>query len=229
MDHPLIRAVRRELKRRGDPAKAPAMQAYMKSAMPYRGVATPIRREIQNDLFSAHPLRDFDEWHEVVMTLWRNAAFREERYIAVGLTGDRRYRSHQTMKAMRVYEEMVVTGAWWDYVDTIASDRLGNLLRIYPKGMKRRMLAWNRSSNLWKRRSSIICQLGFKEDIDLDLLYRCIEATMHEEEFFIRKAIGWALRQHAWTDPGAVVRFVRKHGNRLSNLSKREALKNVEK
>jgi 3-methyladenine DNA glycosylase AlkD len=89
------------------------------------------------------------------------------------------------------------------------------------------MLSWSRSTNLWKRRTAIICQLGFKEHTDLELLYACIEPSLGSNEFFLRKAIGWALRQHAWTDPGEVKRYVRRNRDRLSGLSLREALKNV--
>ena len=80
---------------------------------------------------------------------------------------------------------------------------------------------------MWKRRTSIICQLGFKRDTDLDLLYACIRPSLGSKEFFLRKAIGWALRQYAWTDPGEVQRYVRDHEGKLSPLSRREALKNV--
>ena len=126
-----------------------------------------------------------------------------------------------------MYEELIVTGAWWDYVDVLAKHRVGRLLRTYPGPMRRRMLAWSRSRDLWKRRTSILCQLDFKGDTDLALLYACIAPSLASREFFLRKAIGWALRQHAWTDPDAVRRYVRDHEAALSPLSRREALKNV--
>jgi 3-methyladenine DNA glycosylase AlkD len=89
------------------------------------------------------------------------------------------------------------------------------------------MRAWSTDPFLWKRRISIICQLSFKKDTDLDLLYANIEPNLSDREFFIRKAIGWALRQYAWTDPKEVVRYVATHESQLSSLSRREALKNV--
>ena len=227
MRHPLIQEVRARLRQHADPRKARAMQAYMKSAMPYRGVQTPVRRRLQHEIFTKHPLRGFEEWRAVALSLWRDADYREERYAAVGLIGFPPYDGHLTFRALPVCEELIVTGAWWDYVDGIASDCLGLLLRKHPAAMKRRMLAWSKSPDMWKRRSAIICQLGFKDDTDLDLLYRCVEATMHESEFFIRKAIGWALRQYARIDPGEVARFVRLHEDDLSTLSKREALRHV--
>jgi 3-methyladenine DNA glycosylase AlkD len=128
---------------------------------------------------------------------------------------------------MKMYEELIVTGAWWDYVDDIASHRVGPILRDYPAIMRRKMLAWRKSGNLWKRRTSIICQLGFKAETDLELLYSCIEPSLASREFFLQKAIGWALRQYAWTDAAEIQKYVRRNRARLSALSCREALKNI--
>jgi 3-methyladenine DNA glycosylase AlkD len=93
--------------------------------------------------------------------------------------------------------------------------------------MRRKMLSWSRSNNLWKRRTAIICQLGFKAETDLQLLYACIEPSMGSREFFLQKAIGWALRQYAWTDGAEIEKYVRLNRKRLSALSSREALKNI--
>ena len=162
-----------------------------------------------------------------MLGLWRGARYREERYGAIELTGVKRFDRFQDMAALPMYEEMIVTGAWWDLVDGIAGHRLGLLLRRFPREMRKEMLAWSRSDDLWKRRSAILCQLTFKKATDLDLLYATIEPALASKEFFLRKAIGWALRQYAWTDPEEVRRYVREHEKELSPLSKREALKNV--
>jgi 3-methyladenine DNA glycosylase AlkD len=160
--------------------------------------------------------------------LWRPARFREERYAAIALTGDRAYAPFQTLETLPLYEELIVTGAWWDYVDTVAGRRIGPLLARYPRPMARTLRTWSRVDNLWKRRTAIIAQLGFKRDTDLRLLYDCIEPNLDDTDFFIRKAIGWALRQHAWTDAAEVRRYVKANRNRLSGLSRREALKNID-
>ena len=223
----MLAKLRRTLRQAGDPLKAAAMQAYMKSAMPYHGVPTPLLRRILTTSFAHVQLPTAAQWQAQVLELWRNAKFREERYAAMHLAGDERARSFQTPAAMKLYEELIITGAWWDYVDEIASNRVGPILRDYPAGMRRRMLAWSRSSDMWKRRTSIICQLKFKEETDLALLYACIEPSLASQEFFLRKAIGWALRQYAWTDAAEVKRYVRRNRDRLSALSVREALKNI--
>ena len=95
------------------------------------------------------------------------------------------------------------------------------------EAMKRVMLAWSTDDDMWKRRSAILCQIKAKDRTDLDLLYACIEPSLGSKEFFLRKAIGWALRQYAWTDPEEVRRYVARNKERLSGLSRREALKNI--
>jgi 3-methyladenine DNA glycosylase AlkD len=223
----LLLLARRELRLVADPRRAAGAQAYMKSALPYHGVTAPLLRLTCKKIFAGLELPTRGVWREQVLSLWRGAKFREERYVAIELTGHTLARPFQTPSAMPLYEEIIVTGAWWDYVDVVASNRVGPILRDYPAPIRKKMLAWSRSSNLWKRRTSIICQLGFKQQTDLGLLYACIEPSLESKEFFLRKAIGWALRQYAWTDPAEVRRYVRKNRARLSGLSIRQALKNV--
>jgi 3-methyladenine DNA glycosylase AlkD len=222
----LAKKIRSELAAAADPTRAAGMQAYMKSTMPYRGVRMPEVRSICKRVFAEHPLSSCDEWQADVLELWRGAKFREERYAAMELAGQRRYAEYRTPSVMPMFEEMIVTGAWWDYVDSIAQVA-GELLRSHPKEIRPLMLAWSKDPNLWKRRVSIICQNSFKRDTDLVLLYANIEPNLADRDFFIRKAIGWALRQYAWTDPKEVARYVRSHEGRLSGLSRREALKNI--
>jgi 3-methyladenine DNA glycosylase AlkD len=223
----LMAQVRAALAAAGDPAAAQAMQRYMKSAMPYHGVKMPAVRALARALFADLALPDAAAWQALVLHLWRQARFREERYAALMLAGHRRALPFQTLDALGMYEEMIVTGAWWDLVDEIATHALGLLLRRHRAQMKRRMLAWSRHHDMWKRRSSIICQMKAKADTDLELLYACIEPSLASEEFFLSKAIGWALRQYAWTDPAEVARYVTANRARLSPLSRREALKNA--
>lgn len=227
IESPLLLRLRRELRRVADRRRAAGAQAYMKSTMPYRGVSASLLRASRKKISPQVDLVSRDDWRAKVLELWRGAKYREERYVAITLTGDKRAAAFQTPSAMSLYEEIIVTGAWWNYVDDVASHRVGPILREHPAPMKKKMLAWSKSTNMWKRRTSIICQLGFKQHTDLDLLYACIEPSIESKEFFLRKAIGWALRQHAWTDPAEVKRYVRRNRDRLSGLSYREALKNV--
>jgi 3-methyladenine DNA glycosylase AlkD len=209
-----------------DPERAPRMQAYMKSEMPYRGISAPDMRAISKRIFADHPLETCDEWRAAVLELWREARFREERHAAIELLGDRRHKDCRTPEMLPVYEELITTGAWWDYVDSVAG-HVGNLLRLHATEVRPVMRAWSTDQDMWKRRVSIICQISFKKDTDLDLLYANIEPNLADRRFFIRKAIGWALRAYAWTDPEEVARYVAANEATMSGLSKREALKNV--
>jgi 3-methyladenine DNA glycosylase AlkD len=203
------------------------MQAYMKSAMPYLGVSAVPLRAVCKEAFAGLEFADSTAWQAEVLAIWRGAEFREERYAAIELTGVRAARGFQRVDALAMYEEMIITGAWWDYVDAIAGQRLLAILRAEPEPMKRAMREWAVDADMWKRRSAILCQLNAKGDTDLDLLQAVIAPSLGSKEFFLRKAIGWALRQHARTDPAWVARYVAAHEAELSPLSRREALKHI--
>ncbi len=222
-----VAAIRQGLADNVNPEKAAGMQAYMKSAMPFRGVQTPIRRKLVRAALHAHPLASKKDWLAAIHALWRNAAYREERYVAQDVTGAPEFRAFRTLDALPLYEEMVVSGAWWDLVDDVATHKLRELVDNHPQEMADFMRTWSTDPDLWKRRSSIICQVKRKEATDLSLLFDCIEPNLADPDFFIRKAIGWALRDLAWTDLPTVEDYVSQNADRLSTLSKREALKNA--
>jgi 3-methyladenine DNA glycosylase AlkD len=224
---PLIAAIRDGLAAAADPGRAPAMQAYMKSAMPYRGVTSPVNKPIFNKAIKEHPLPDAASWAAAVRRLFHEARYREERYGALALLDHPLYRDHRTLAALPLYEELIVGGAWWDIVDEVATGPLRDLLAAQPQVMAEAMRGWSASPDRWKRRSSIICQVGRRRTADLRLLYDCIEPNLADRDFFVRKAIGWALRDYAWVDPEEAVRYVAANEARLSGLSRREALKNV--
>ena len=226
---PLLSTIRRAFAGEADAARAKSMQAYMKSTLPFHGVPAPRMRAICKQVFAARDVSDAAQWRKDVLSLWRGAHFREERYAAIELTSDRRARAFHTIDALPMFEELIVDGAWWDFVDVIASHHLSAILTSEPTVMRRTMLRWSRDENMWKRRSAILCQLPFKSKTDLALLYACIEPSIDDREFFLRKAIGWALREYAKTDSAEVARWVDANRARLSPLSVREALKNVGK
>ena len=221
----LCRALREALRENANPAKAPGMQSYMKSEMPYLGVQAPALKAVCRQVFAAHPIETQSRWIDTILAIWRDADYREERYAAIKLGEHPTYHEFQTLEALPCYEEMVVDGAWWDYVDAIAPRLVGGLLTRYPEAMKRRMLEWAHSQDIWKRRTSIICQLKFKDTTDIDLLQACVEPSIEHPEFFLRKAIGWALREYAKTDPVEIIAYIEKNAHRLSTLSKRQALR----
>jgi 3-methyladenine DNA glycosylase AlkD len=203
------------------------MQAYMKSEMPYLGVTAPKVRGVCREVFASYPFVDAMTWRSDVLSLWRGAKHREERYAAIALVGHGKAEGFRRLDVLAMYEEMIVTGAWWDYVDDLSEHRVGPLLLAYPREMRKALLAWSRSPDMWKRRAAIICQMHFRGEVDRKLLYACIQPSLSSKEFFLRKAIGWALRQLAWYDVDEVIRYVKEHESELSPLSRREALKHA--
>jgi 3-methyladenine DNA glycosylase AlkD len=147
------------------------------------------------------------------------------------VTAHRAARSWQDPEALALYRYLVETGAWWDYVDLVAADRVGPILLRHRPNVTPMMRSDAVADHLWVRRTAILAQLKHRQETDLDLLADVIDANLEGSrfgrEFFVRKAIGWALRQHARVDPQWVRAFVEARGDRLSGLSRREALKHL--
>jgi 3-methyladenine DNA glycosylase AlkD len=200
------------------------MQAYMRSAMPYLGVPVPVTRRLTKQAAAANPPADLADLVRLAMRLWRSAEFREERYAATELAGLRLATGRLEM--LPVYREMIITGAWWDHVDAV-SHLVGAVLLAHPAELRPLLAQWSADPDRWLRRSSIISQLGFKDRTDTDLLAAVITPNLPDAEFFVRKAIGWALREYARTDADWVRQFVERHSKQISPLSRREALKHL--
>jgi 3-methyladenine DNA glycosylase AlkD len=223
----LVHDLRAGLAAAADPAVAPAMQAYMKSDLPYYGVRATSCRAVCTRVIAAHPLPDRAAWQAAVRRLCDEATHREELYAAVALLRDRRYAEYRDVDVLPLYQHVLVTGSWWDVVDDTAAHLVGPLLLAHPAEVGPVLRAWAVDEDRWLRRTSVIAQLLAKERTDLDLLTTAIEANVDDRDFFLRKAIGWALRQYARTDPDWVRAFVAEHADRLSPLSRREALKHL--
>ena len=223
----MIGAVRDALWSVREPERAAGQQQYMKSSMPFMGVRVPVMRKTARAVFDRDPPSDADDWRATILALWHKAAYREERYAAVELALHRPYLRWLTMDSVPLLDELIVDGAWWDYVDRIAPAGLGHVLSVEPDPMAATMRAWARDENIWRRRAALLCQLGRKKDTDPVLLYDCIGACMDHREFFVQKAMGWALRDYARTDPGEVRRYVAANGSALPTLARREAMKNL--
>jgi 3-methyladenine DNA glycosylase AlkD len=216
-------AARAALAAHADPAAAVAMQAYMKSVMPFRGVAKPARQRLLRALVADQPVPDAPALLAEVRDLWDGAGYREERYLALALV-ERHRGWAEASWVTELFQGWIVEGGWWDFTDEIAARHVGPLVRAHR--MQPLMRAWSVHPDRWLRRTSVICQLGAKADTDLALLTDAIEANLGDPDFFLRKGIGWALRQHARIDPAWVLRFVDAHPG-LSPLSRREALKHL--
>jgi 3-methyladenine DNA glycosylase AlkD len=222
--HEPLAAIRSSLWAAADPGRARAAQAYMKSEMPSLGVPVPAVRRIVKAAVKAAPFTSGTELRDAALRLWREAVFREERYAAIDLTADPLVATDLQM--VPVYEEIIRTGAWWDLVDGV-SHRLCALLPAHPEEMGALLLGWAVDGDMWVRRAAVTSQLGAKAKTDQDLLAAVIVPNLGDKEFFIRKAIGWALREFGKSDPEWVRAFVAVHEDRMSSLSRREALRSL--
>ena len=225
----LAEEIRVQLGRIGDPVRAVGQQRYMKSEMPYRGVNTAQHRALMRELLrrDTFALPTADAWERTIRDLFDNAAFREERYAALGVAGHRPYSSWSSrMESLPLYEHLIREGAWWDLVDS-TSPMVGTVLRAHPDAAAAVLRLWANDDSVWVRRASITCQLAFKGDTDVELLVDTITPSLDDPDFFARKAIGWALRQYARTDPEWVRGYVSELDARLSPLSRREAMKHL--
>ena len=200
------------------------MQAYMKTDMPFYGVQKSGRVDILRGLVGEFAPVTRAEYEAVVLGLW-HLPHREEKYLAIGYA--RHFDVFVVPESIPLYRRLIVEGAWWDFVDEVATKMIRFLVVEDPADTWPIVDGWIDDEDMWLRRSAILCQVGAKEQTDADRLFSFCARRAFEEEFFIRKAIGWALREHAKVDPVAVARFVGLHREELSRLSYREATKHI--
>jgi 3-methyladenine DNA glycosylase AlkD len=216
-----VREVQREFEALRNPELAVPMARYMLDQFPFLGIRTPVvTAALHPILLAAKPAIDEPFLAEAVRKLWRRPE-REYHHAAAYIL--HRCEKRLTPVSLPLLRELILEKSWWDSVDALATRCVGPLVARYPK-LRGEMDAWSTDENMWIRRTAIIHQLGCKDRTDVERLFEYCAANAHDREFFIRKAIGWALRQYARTDARAVIRFVEGHPE-LSNLSKREALK----
>lgn len=207
-----------------DPVRAVPMAAYLKTKMPFYGVQAAPRRAIGKDLSKAYIPDSAAEYEAIVLALWAKP-HREEKYLAVQLA--RAYKKFIVPAQLPLYEQLIRQGAWWDFVDEITAHLVCPLVVKHPEVMWPLMDQWIVDESMWVRRAAILCQLNAKGKTLEDKLFEYCLMRAEEEEFFIRKAIGWALRQYAYQAPDAVRSFVAAHAHQLSGLSRREAMKHL--
>jgi 3-methyladenine DNA glycosylase AlkD len=227
VDRALVVAVRRALAESADPSRSAGMAAYMKSTLPFRGVTKPARVAALRPVFAAHPVTDRGCWAATVRALYDEAVYREERYAALALLDVRAARPWRDAALVPLLEHLVVEGAWWDLVDELAARHVAPLHRAHPLELAPVIRRWAGSDDLWLRRAAVLSQLGSKGATDRVLLVDVIEANAGSREFFLRKAIGWALRDLAHHDPDWVRSYLADAGDRLAPLSRREAGKHL--
>ena len=197
--------VHQELSAIADPERVPAMAAYLKTDSPFYGVAAPPRKQVEREL-KKHMGRPADvrAYQDLVMVLWA-MPHREAKYVA--LTMAQSYRRFMTITSMPMYELIIREGAWWDLIDGVATNCLGGVLKSDPEPGYEVLDEWITDPDMWIRRSAIISQNRLKDATDERRLFAYCERHLSDKEFFIRKAIGWALRDYARVAPDAVIGF----------------------
>jgi 3-methyladenine DNA glycosylase AlkD len=203
-----------------DPAAAAAMSAYMRNQFPFLGIPSPTRAQLQREAFNGLPAPSEARLLAAATALWALEE-REYQYAASALLA--RYAKHLSPASLPEIRVFITTRSWWDTVDTLASHVVGTMVAHHPP-LALEIDRWIEDENLWVIRTAILHQLRFKSKTDSRRLFRYCERQAPHPGFFIRKAIGWALREYSKTDAAAVREFVGTHEQELSPLSRREAL-----
>ncbi len=222
----LVKLVQKELAALADPDKAGPMAAYMKTDMPFYGVQKPLRAKVEKALLKDFKAATRSEYKQAVLALWQ-LPHREEKYLAIHYAAG--HKEFVDAASIPLYKRLIQEGAWWDFVDGIATALIGVVLAKNPDRVWPTMDVWIEDDDFWLRRTAILCQLGFKKETDHRRLFDYCLRRADEKEFFIRKAIGWALRDYSYAEPALVKAFLLKHENRLSGLSFREGAKQLRK
>jgi 3-methyladenine DNA glycosylase AlkD len=200
------------------------MQAYMKTSMPFLGVGAKDQREVARAAARRFPADGRGAYEASVLALWE-LPHREEKHVAVAYA--REFPRFVAPESLPLFERLVREGAWWDFVDEIAVHLVGATLLKHPEEVWPVMDAWIEDEDMWIRRTALLSQNRHRGRTDEGRLFRYCLARAGEKEFFIRKAIGWALREYAYTAPDAVRRFIDEHRHALSPLSAREGGKHL--
>ena len=207
-----------------DAENAKGAEAYMKNQFKFFGIYTTERRKISNDYIKEVGVLSANELDKTVKALWKMPN-REFQYVAMELIAF--HKKYWTEDIIELTEFCIINKSWWDTVDNIASLILANYFKLFPHQIKPVTNKWNKSNDFWLQRSSIMFQKTCKKNTDTDLLSKYILNCNNSKEFFIQKAIGWALREYSKTNPAWVTEFVAN--NQLAPLSKREALRIMSK
>ena len=203
-----------------NPDRAASMSKYMKNQFQYYGIDAPTRKEIGKPFLAKSMLPDLKEAPSIVRELWQ-APERELQYFALEYL--QKYERKAPEQWIDLYEELILDKSWWDTVDGLAASQVGSHFKRFDGLIKEYTAKWMNSGNFWLQRTCLLFQLKYREHTDFPLLISFIKPLVDENEFFIRKAIGWSLRQYGKTAPDEVRQFVATQP--MSNLSRKEALK----
>jgi 3-methyladenine DNA glycosylase AlkD len=225
----IVRFVVDRLTPLGDPQKAGDQAAYMKTEQPFFGVMQALRVPVSREMCERFAPRNFGEYKRNALALWdagrAKGGQRDLQYAAIFYL--ERFKAYHTPALLPLCKRLVEQGAWWDLVDWIATKLVSPIVDKHRRVAAPAMRKWIEDPHLWVRRTAILSQLSNKREADLDMLFGFCLARAEEKDFFIRKAIGWALRDHSKTHPTEIRAFLISHKHRFSNLSVREGGKHI--
>ena len=221
--HSYVSSLKYLFEQNANPAQAEPMKKYMRAQFEYLGIKSPQVTVLLREHIHVYGLPPLDKLDVISRELW-SLPQREFQYTAMTLAG--KLEKKVEPEFITTIEYLITTKSWWDTVDVLASHAVGTQFKRFPAVKEKYLKKWRKSNNFWLRRTTLLFQLGYKKETDFDLLCEIIHENLGSEEFFINKAIGWALRQYAHTNPVPVKKFV-KATKDLHPLSRREALKNI--
>jgi 3-methyladenine DNA glycosylase AlkD len=201
---------------------AKQMEGYMKNRYRFLGIQSPLRRSLSLPLLKEWGIYKLPIQVDFVRMLWDQE---EREFQNVALDYLTKHVKQLEIGHMELLRELIVTKSWWDTVDGIAIGLVGNLASRYPELISQYLVPWSTDENMWLRRTAILYQLHYKTRTDEQRLYEYIRLNAHSKEFFIQKAIGWALREYSKTNPSSVRHFIQSHS--LAKLSVREGSKYI--
>ena len=200
---------------------AESMSKYMQDKFRFLGVRGATRTEIYKKYFPDARKTKTIDW-DFVENCW-NKEEREFQYVVVYyLKAMQKFLKREDISKLKY---LIVTKSWWDTVDLLAKV-IGSLV-IRIEGYDQIMLEWSKDSNIWLKRVAILYQLSLKDKVDKQVLDRILENNLGDNEFFINKAVGWALRDYSKYNPEWVREFIKKNKDNMANLSIREASKYI--
>lgn len=205
-----------------DPLVAEKQEAYMKDHFCFYGLSAPVRKELQRPYLLKSNLLPHAEAVIWIKEFW-DLPQREWQYFAQELF--QKYTKEFQEEDIVLLEYMVIRKSWWDTVDFVSTNLIGEYFKKYPKKIPSITKKWIKSKNIWLQRTALLFQLKYKKKTDVVLLEKYIIDLIDHKDFFIKKAIGWVLREYAKTDPVWVKEFVAKI--ELQALSEKEALKHL--
>lgn len=219
-----IKKLRQAFQEQANTEIATQQKAYMRNQFEYFGLKSPEQVAVRREFIKQNGLPEIGDLDGLIHVMWLQPE-REFQYFAMMLA--EKFIKKTEADFIGVLEFMITTKSWWDTIDYIAANLVGTHFKRFPEQIPVYTENWMASGNFWLQRTALLFQLKYKKDTDLKLMFNLIKRLSHDNEFFIRKAIGWVLREYSKTDPEAVIKFVNSH--ELKPLSRKEAMKVIER